>query len=168
MPEATFQHLTTNLPGVEPTIGDALYGELIINTSEGRIWVGDENRIPIELGGAVKNSPIGDPNSCNYTEVLINSSEDLPIRTFDPGDVPFGYYRKALYLIDMQSIDVNVTFDHNINWGEDPNYYHSVEPTNPSASNPIDAFKVIGRKFVIELSSFGQASELIGRLLWMN
>lgn len=168
MPEATLQHLTTNIPGVEPTIGDALYGELVINTSEGRIWVGDENRIPIEIGGAVKNYPMGDPNYCNYTEVIISSSEDLPIRTYDPREVPSGFYRKAIYLVEMQSADVNVTFDHNINWGENPNYYHNLTPINPSASNPLDAFKTIGRKYLIELSSFGPAPELIGRLLWMN
>lgn len=168
MPEASFQHLTTNTSGVEPTIGDALYGELVINTAEGRIWVGDENRVPIELGGAVKNSPIGDPNFCNYTSVIIQSAEDLPIRTIDPSMGLPGFYRKSLYLIELNTTDINITFDNLIDWGQNPLYYKSLEPINPLATNPIDGFKALNRKFLIELHSFGQSPELIGRLLWIS
>jgi hypothetical protein len=99
MPEASFQHITTSISGKEPNIGEALPGELIINTSEGRVWVGDENRIPIELGGAVKGYPIGDPNFCNYSEVIVASSEDLPIRVFDPTEATAGFFKKVIYIV---------------------------------------------------------------------
>lgn len=168
MPEASFQHITTNISGREPNIGEALPGELIINTSEGRVWVGDENRIPIELGGAVKNSPIGEPNSCNYSEIIVASSEDLPIRTYDPTEATPGFFKSVKYLIYLQTIDVNITFDQNINWGSNFLWYNGVNPTDSNATNPIDGFKLLNRKILVEISSFGQSSELIGRLLWMS
>lgn len=168
MPEVSIQHLTTSISGVEPNIGEALHGELIINTAEGRIWVGDENRIPIELGGAVKSSPIGDPNSCNYVEVLINSTEDLPIRTFDPTGVIPGYYRSCRYMVTIATDEFPITFDNTVDWGESPITYKNLSPLNPLATNPIDAHKADGRKFMFELSTFGPASELNGQLLWIS
>lgn len=168
MPEASFQHITSNISGREPNIGEALPGELIINTSEGRVWVGDENRVPIELGGAVKGYPIGDPNSCNYSEVIVASSEDLPIRVFDPTEATPGFFKKVTYIVYLQTTDVNVTFDQTINWGANFLSYNGVVPTNANASNPIDGFKLLDRKIVIELCTYGPSSELIGRLLWMS
>ena len=49
--EATVQTLTTSLPGEEPFIGDGAEGELITNSTDGRMWVADVTGNPIELGG---------------------------------------------------------------------------------------------------------------------
>jgi hypothetical protein len=168
MPEVSLQHLTTNVTGIEPNIGDSLYGELIINVADGRIWVGDENQLPVELGGSVRRFAMGDPNYSNYTLWTIASPENLPIRTIDPTSTTPNFYTRNVYLIEVLSDDVSVTFDHSIDWGLGFKTYGDVVPTDPNATNPIDVFKQNGRKYLIELSTFGRSAQLIGRLLWMS
>lgn len=166
MPEVSIQHLATNQSGIEPSLGDLLYGELMVNTAEGRLWTGDEFGVPIEIGGAVKNHPIGDELSSNYVVLSLETTEDLPIRTIDPLSVLPGFYTKVLYLIEVKSESLSITFDHLINWGT--NWGIDLDPSDPQASDPLNKFKSLGRKFIIELSTFGQSPELIGRVLWIN
>jgi ribulose bisphosphate carboxylase small subunit len=159
MPEASFQHLTIPISGEEPEIGDAYNGELVINTAEGRLWVGDESQVPIELGGAVKAHPIGSPEVCNFVNYYISSSESLPIKTVNPLEIPQGYYEYARYQITFTEDEedlapINITFDHSIRW--------------EYSLNPIQTLKSPGRSIIFDLVSFGPAPYLTGKVVWIS
>lgn len=180
MAEAAFQQLTTNLPGEEPFIGDLDEGEVFINTADGRIWAGDSIGTPIELGGAVKNSPIGSLLTSNYLEVDMTSPDNLPIANTDPSDIPPGFYREQRILLKFtETPEQNFTtyFDYPVNWGSEL-FWKSFsagfrwgggdEVIDSTADNPIDFYKGQGRIILVELSSFGPSTSWMGRVLWVN
>jgi hypothetical protein len=157
MAEATLQVITTSLPGEEPFIGDLDEGEVCINTADARMWAGDSIGTPIELGGAVKNSPIGSLLTSNYLDVEVTQPDNLPIANTNPLDIPPGFYREQRLLLRFSQNPLqnfSAYFDYPVNWGKDP--------------DPIDLYKGLGRKILIELSSFGPSTEWIGRLLWAS
>ena len=165
MAEATLQHITTSLPGEEPFIGDLDEGEVCINAADGRMWTGDSIGTPIELGGAVKNCPMGPLLTSNYLDVELTSPDNLPIANTNPLDIPPGFYREQRILIRFTQDPLNnfsTYFDYPINWGG------QTETLDFSATNPIDFYKGQGRKILVELSSFGPSAEWIGRLLWVS
>lgn len=168
MAEGTFQLLNTPLSGEQPFGGDLLEGELLVNTADGRVWAGDSINNPIELGGAVKNKPIGDPFFSNYTEIDLSNPANLPIPNPDPTLIPSGVYQESRYILkfptNISTLSSFTTyFDYNINWGLKSMW----DPTSSSTkNNPIDHYKRNNQVLVIELSSFGSGNEWMGRLLW--
>lgn len=160
MAEATFELISTSLTGEEPFIGDLYEGEACVNVADGRIWVGDSIGTPVELGGAVKNRPIGSLQVSNYLDIEITSPDNLPIPNTNPLDIPPGFYREERILIRFTQNPIDnfsAYFDFPINWG--------IEWTT---TNPIDFYKGQGRKILIELSTFGPSAEWMGRLLWVG
>lgn len=160
MAEATLQLITTSLPGEEPFIGDLDEGEVCINTADGRMWAGDSISTPIEIGGAVKSSPMGPLLISNYLDVEVTQPDNLPIANTNPLDIPSGFYREhRIFLRFTQNplLNFSAYFDYPIDWGKDW-----------QETNPIDFYKGQGRKILIELSSFGPSAEWIGRLLWVS
>jgi hypothetical protein len=160
MAEATFQNITLPLLGEEPFIGDLDEGEIAINVADGRVWAGDSIGTPVELGGAVKNRPIGPLFSSNYLDVELTSPDNLPISNTNPLDVAPGFYREERILIRFTQNPLqnfSAYFDYPVDWG--------VEWTT---TNPIDFYKGQGKKILVELSSFGPSTEWIGRLLWVS
>jgi len=78
--EATVQILSTPLPGEEPFIGDAEESELIANSSDGRLWIGNVSGNPVELGGSCVNKPInGNLFSGNYLDLDVTNPDNMPI-----------------------------------------------------------------------------------------
>lgn len=157
------------MPGEEPFIGDLTESETFVNTADGRIWSGDSSGAPIELGGAVKNRPIGPLFSSNYLDVELTMPGNLPIANTDPMNIAPGFYREHRILVRFTQAPLSnfsTYFDYPVNWGLDSLW----KPTNASNSikNPIDLYKAQGRKILIELSSFGPSTEWTGRLLWVN
>lgn len=160
MAEATFQNITLLLPGEEPFIGDLDEGVIAFNVADGRGWVGDSVGTPIEIGGAIKNRPMGALEFSNYLDVELTSPDNLPIANTNPLDVPPGFYREQRILIRFTQNPLenfSTYFDYPVNWGDEW-----------TTSNPIDEYKGLGVKVLIELSSFGPSAEWIGRLLWVN
>ena len=180
MSQASIQILTSNVVGEEPFIGDLGEGELFGNNADGRVWLGDSVGSPIELGGAVKNKPMGSLRSSNYLSVDLAQSDNLPVPNTNPLSVPEGFYRELRILLTFSTDPVsNVTtyFDYPVNWGEKNTWFifssgitwgYGGIAIDESADNPIDAYKASGRKMLVELSSFGPSSEWMGRLLWIN
>jgi hypothetical protein len=160
MAEATFQNITLSLPGEEPFIGDLDEGEVAINVADGRVWAGDSIGTPIELGGAVKNKPMGSLLSSNYLDVELTSPDNLPISNTNPLDIAPGFYREERILIRFTQNPLqnfSTYFDYPIDWG-----------VEWASTNPIDFYKGQGKKILVELSSFGPSAEWIGRLLWVS
>jgi hypothetical protein len=160
MAEATLQLITTSLPGEEPFIGDLDEGEVCINVADGRMWAGDSINTPVELGGAVKNKPMGPLLTSNYLDVELTSPDNLPISNTNPLDIPPGFYREQRILVRFTQDPLenfSAYFDYPVNWG-----------TEWVETNPIDFYKGQGRKILVELSSFGPGAEWIGRLLWVS
>jgi len=181
MAEATFQQLTTLLPGEEPFIGDLDEGEVCINVADGRLWAGDSLGTPVELGGAVKNSPIGSLSTSNYLEVDLSSPDNLPISNTDPLDIPPGYYREQRILLKfpagVEPSTIVSYFDFDVDWGSVViwkatgsafTWGGEQENLDPSATNPIDFYKNPGKTILIELSSFGPSASWMGRVLWVK
>lgn len=182
MAEATIQQIITSLPGEEPFIGDLDDGEICVNTADARIWAGDSLGAPIELGGAVKNSPMGSLLVSNYLDIDITSADNLPIPNTNPLEIPSGFYREHRVLIrfvqDLYQIqNFQTYFDYPINWGVDSSWKFGTstitwggdsEILDFNANNPVDFYKAPGRKILIELSSFGPNPEWIGRVLWVS
>ena len=180
MAEATLQLITTSLPGEEPFIGDLDEGEVCINTADGRMWAGDSISTPIEIGGAVKNSPMGPLLISNYLDVEVTQPDNLPIANTNPLDIPSGFYREhRIFLRFTQNplLNFSAYFDYPVNWGVEASWKFGTSTItwggdadllDFSASNPIDFYKGQGRKILIELSSFGPSAEWIGRLLWVS
>ncbi len=182
MAEATHQQITTSLPGEEPFIGDLDEGELCINVADGRIWTGDSIGTPLELGGAVKNFPIGPLLTSNFLDVDVTAPDNLPIANTNPLDIPLGFYREQRVLLrftqSLQQLQTFQTyFDYPVNWGVDSSWKFGtsvitwggdLDQLNFQADNPIDFYKAQGRKILVELSSFGPSTEWIGRLLWVS
>ena len=157
MSQASFQILTSNVVGEEPFIGDLEEGEIYCNSADGRAWAGDSVGSPIELGGAVKNKPIGSLRFSNYLSVDLAQPENLPVPNTNPLSVPNGFYREVRILFTFSTQPVsNVTtyFDYTVNWG--------------NAVDPIDTNSGSGKKILVELSSFGPSPEWMGRLLWIS
>ena len=180
MAEATHQQITTSLPGEEPFIGDLDEGEICVNVADGRMWSGDSLGTPIELGGAVKNSPIGSLLTSNYLDVDVTSADNLPIANTNPLDIPPGFYREQRILLRFTQSPLQnfqTYFDYPVNWGVEASWKlgSSVmtwggesDQLNFEADNPVDFYKAQGRRILVELSSFGPSSEWIGRLLWVS
>ena len=169
MAEATIKLISTPVPGEEPFIGDLAESEVLVNTADGRIWSGDSSGAPIELGGAVKNRPIGPLFTSTYLDVELTSPDNLPIANTNPLDIPPGFYREYRILIRFSENPPNnfsAYFDYPVNWGIESLW----KPSGVSslANNPIDLYKAQGRKILIELSSFGPSTEWVGRLLWVS
>jgi hypothetical protein len=169
MAEATIKLISSPVPGEEPFIGDLLESEVFINTADGRMWSGDSFGAPVELGGAVKNSPIGPLFTSTYLDVELTSPDNLPIANTNPLDIPPGFYREYRILIRFTQNPLNnfsAYFDYPINWGLESLW----KPQNASfqIKNPIDLYKAQGRKILIELSSFGPSTEWVGRVLWVS
>jgi hypothetical protein len=169
MSEATIKLISTPVPGEEPFIGDLSEGEIFTNTADGRAWVGDSTSTPIELGGSVKNKPVGSLLTSNYTDVELTSADNLPVPNTNPLNVPIGFYSENRILLRFtQNLIQNFSsyFDYPVNWGEESLW----KPTGTSVSirNPIDLYKAKGRRILIELSSFGPSTEWIGRVLWVS
>lgn len=180
MAEATHQQITTSLPGEEPFIGDLDEGEICINVADGRIWAGDAIGVPVELGGAVKNAPMGPLLTSNYLDVDVTSADNLPIANTNPLDIPPGFYREQRILLRFTQTppqSLQTYFDYPINWGVEASWKFgtsvitwggNVEDLDFQADNPIDFYRAQGRKILVELSSFGPSAEWTGRLLWVS
>lgn len=153
--EATIQTLTTSLPGEEPFIGDGLDGELISNTSDGRIWVTDPDGNPIELGGSCVNKPINSNLfSGNYLELDVTNPDNLPIPVPNPSDNLPGFYRELRILLRFVGVPQNnltAYFDYPVDWG--------------SGSTP-SSYAQTGAEVLVELCSFGPRPSWIGRVIW--
>jgi hypothetical protein len=179
MSQASIQILTSNIVGEEPFIGDLDEGELFGNNADGRVWIGDAVGSPIELGGAVKNNPIGPLRSSNYLVADVSNPDNLPISNTNPLLIPTGFYREVRILITFPQEPVSnvVYFDYPVNWGS-KNFWFirpqeftegiTLIATDEFADNPIDAYRKTGRQMMIELSSFGPNDSWTGRLLWIN
>ncbi len=169
MAEATHQQITTSLPGEEPFIGDLDEGEICVNVADGRIWSGDSIGSPIELGGAVKNSPMGSLLTSNYLDVDVTSADNLPIANTNPLDIPPGFHRaQRIFLRFTQTPLQNFQtyFDYPINWGVDASWKFGTsvitwggdsDQLDFQADNPIDFYKAQGRKILVELLEDGPA-----------
>ena len=180
MAEATQQQITTSLPGEEPFIGDLDEGEICVNVADGRIWSGDSIGTPVELGGAVKNSPMGSLLSSNYLDVDVTSADNLPIANTNPLDIPPGFYREQRIFLRFTQTPLQnfqTYFDYPVNWGVDASWKFGTsvitwggdsDQLDFEADNPIDFYRAQGRKILVELSSFGPSAEWIGRLLWVS
>jgi hypothetical protein len=180
MAEATHQQITTPLPGEEPFIGDLDEGEICINVADGRIWSGDSIGTPVELGGAVKNHPMGPLLTSNYLDVDITSADNLPVANTNPLDIPVGFHRSHRILLRFTQIPLEnfqTYFDYPVNWGVESSWKFGtsvitwggdVNQLDFTATNPVDFYKAQGRRILIELSSFGPSTEWIGRLLWVS
>lgn len=176
MAEATHQQITTSLPGEEPFIGDLDDGQLCVNTTDGRIWSGDPVGTPVELGGAVKNHPIGPLLYSNYLDIDVTSADSLPIPNTNPLDIPAGFYRETRLLLRFAGTFIETFqsyFDYPVNWGFENTWKFGANKTTPGvfdhdADNPIDFYKATGRKLLVELSAFGPSAEWTGRVLWVN
>lgn len=181
MAEATLQTLTSSLPGEEPFIGDLSDGELYLNTADGRIWTGDPLGYPVELGGAIKNHPIGSNLiTSNYMSIDVTSPDNLPISNPNPLEIPEGFYQECRILLRFVGIPLqnfSTYFDYPVNWGNDSSWKIRYSDSSGGgedgvsdldADNPIDYFKAQGKDILVELSSFGPNSYWIGRLLWVG
>lgn len=179
MSQASIQILTSNLAGEEPFIGDLDEGELFGNNADGRVWMGDAIGSPIELGGAVKNKPIGPLRSSNYLLIDVSDSNNLPISNTNPLQIPVGFYREVRILITFSQDPVSnvVYFDYPVNWGSKDSWYiqsngftwgQGLVAVDDNADNPIDAYRAKDRQMMVELSSFGPNDSWMGRLLWIN
>lgn len=170
--EASVQFSSTPLRGEEPFIGDLAEGEPLVNTSDGRFWVGGSNGVPVELGGAAKDRPMGDLYTSNYYEVDLSSPDNLPIANTDPLLIPPGIYREARILIkfsETPQVGFQSYFDFVVDWGLESNWkIHQENIYNDIAENPIDYYKDQGRVILVELSSFGPNPSWKGRVLWVN
>ena len=179
MSQASIQILTSNITGEEPFIGDLDEGELFANNADGRVWMGDSIGSPIEVGGAVKDRPMGPLRLANYLSVDVSNAENLPISNTNPLLIPQGFYREARVLITFPQDPVSnvVYFDYPVDWGN-PNTWtlrsagvtwgEGLENFDENADNPIDAYRAKNRKMMVELSSFGPNDSWMGRLLWIN
>ena len=179
MSQASIQILTSNIAGEEPFIGDLDEGELFGNNADGRVWMGDAIGSPIEVGGAVKNNPMGPLRTSNYLLVDVSNPDNLPISNTNPLLIPQGFYRESRILITFPQEPVAnvVYFDYPVNWGAKDSWYmqsvgitwgQGLIATNEDADNPIDAYRAQGRQMMVELSSFGPNDSWMGRLLWIN
>lgn len=171
MAEALITPNYARTPGEEPFIGDLSPGEEFYNFSDGRLWVGDDDRTPIEVGGNCKNKPLGPASFCSYVAVDLTDPANLPISNTNPQSIPNGFYREIRFLLQFKQnplTNISAYFDYPVDWG-DPAAWNSFGlPSVPSATNPIDRFKRQGRKILLELSSFGPSVSWTGRLLWVN
>lgn len=171
--EATIQTLTTSLPGEEPFIGDGSEGEIITNSSDGRVWVADTTGFPIELGGSCVNKPINtNLFSGNYLDLDVTNPDNLPIPVPNPNNIPAGFYREIRILLRFvgQPLESFTSyFDYNVDWG-DPIFWQRNSnlwggiPEN--AQSPVDLYAKANSVVMIELSSFGPSPSWRGRLLW--
>ena len=179
MSQASIQILSSNVVGEEPFIGDLDEGELFVNNADGRVWVGDSIGSPIELGGAVKNSPMGALRFSNFLRVDVSNPENLPVSNTNPLLIPEGYYREMRILITFPQDPVSnvVYFDYPVDWGEKDAWFikssgitwgQGLTAVDENADNPIDTYRGQGRQMMIELSSFGPSDSWMGRLLWIN
>jgi hypothetical protein len=152
--EATVQTLTTSLPNEEPFIGDGAEGELITNTADGRVWVGDISGNPIELGGACINRPINSNLFAgNYLDLDITNPDNLPIPVPNPNNTPAGFYREMRILLRFVGNPLPLTtyFDYDVDWGN---------------GSPPDSYSETGSLVLVELCSFGPSPKWLGRVLW--
>ena len=180
MSQASIQILTSNVVGEEPFIGDLGEGELFANNADGRAWVGDSIGSPIELGGAVKNKPIGSLRYANYLKIDVSNADNLPISNMNPLTIPEGYYREVRILLVFPQAPVtanSVYFDYPVDWGSKDSWCiqstgvtwgYGIDAVDDNANNPIDTYKAQGRQMMVELSSFGPNDNWMGRLLWIN
>ncbi len=179
MSQASIQILSSNVVGEEPFIGDLDEGELLVNNADGRIWAGDSIGSPVELGGSVKNNPMGALRFSNFIRVDVSNPDNLPISNTNPLQIPEGYYREMRILITFPQDPVSnvVYFDYPIDWGAKDAWFikssgitwgQGLVAVDENADNPIDAYRAQGRQIMMELSSFGPADSWMGRLLWIN
>tara|TARA_Y100000389_G_scaffold204950_1_gene261161 strand:- start:216 stop:764 length:549 start_codon:yes stop_codon:yes gene_type:complete len=179
MSQASIQILSSNIIGEEPFIGDLDEGELLVNNADGRIWAGDSIGSPIELGGSVKNNPMGPLRFSNFIRVDVSNPDNLPISNTNPLQIPEGYYREMRILITFPQNPVSnvVYFDYPIDWGAKDSWLikssgitwgQGIATVDEDADNPIDAYRAQGRQIMMELSSFGPTNSWMGRLLWIN
>lgn len=180
MSQASIQLLSTSLTGEEPFIGDLFEGEAVVNVADGRVWAGDPLGNPVELGGAVKNKPIGSLIKSNYLSLDVTDPNNLPIANTNPMDVPEGFYRENKILLKFSQTPPEgfyTYFDYEVKWGEKSFWYPDFSEftwggnsdlINQDADNPIDLYKTQGRQILIELSTFGPNTYWMGRVLWIN
>lgn len=180
MAEATLQALSTSLTGEQPFIGDLRDAEICVNVADGRIWAGDSIGTPVELGGAVKNSPIGPLLVANYLDVDVTSADNLPVSNPDPLEIPPGFYQQCRILLRFTQTPLEnfqTYFDYPVEWGPAPFWRPDLQTLtwggqitgiNTAADNPIDFYKAQGRVVLVELSSFGPNPYWMGRVLWVN
>jgi hypothetical protein len=159
MPEATIQNLTTALPGETPFFGDGAEGEITTNSSDGRIWVFNEEGLPVELGGSCSEKPIGfSLVSGNYLDLDITDPDNLPIPNTDPTSISPGFYKEKRILLRFSGEPLttfSAYFDYPVEWGD-------------NLQDPISQYSVTGASILIELSSFGPQPYWMGRLLWVK
>ena len=174
--EATVQTLTTSLPGEEPFIGDGAEGELITNTTDGRIWAADVTGNPIELGGACVNKPINtNLYSGNYLDIDVTNPDNLPIPVPDPISIPAGFCREIRILMRFVGNPLqtfSTYFDYDVNWGERATWPIPVSDDegnyNLNANNPVDVYARNGSLILVELSAFGPSPSWMGRVIWAD
>ncbi len=164
MSQASIQILSSNVIGEEPFIGDLDEGELLVNNADGRIWAGDSIGSPVELGGSVKNNPMGPLRFSNFIRVDVSNPDNLPISNTNPLQIPEGYYREMRILITFPQDPVSnvVYFDYPIDWGAKDAWFikssgitwgQGLVAVDEDAGNPIDAYRAQGRQIMMELSS---------------
>lgn len=169
MPEAAYQFLTLNKEQDEPEVGELREGEVVINLVDGRLWVGDEFAVPIELGknartGIVSNNPL----ASNYTEVTMVDSGDFPINLPNPNEVLPGTYQELTFLMSYANEYVYAEppsgfANQTIKWDKidqplitDPTpleYYSSATPPT---------------EFIFKLYAFGPREHWFGKVIWAD
>ncbi len=167
MSEASIQSLTTPLPNEEPFIGDAEEGEILTNSTDGRIWVFDEVGAPTELGGACVNRPLGSNlYSSNYLDLDVTNPDNLPIPLPNPLDTPAGVVREVRILIRFPQNPLTTVvsyFDYDVDWGEE-NLWN---PTSvPGVDTPVELYSSLGSSILLELTVFGPMPSWMGRVVW--
>ena len=153
--EAAVQSLSSPIPGEEPFIGDGLENEAVFNSADGRMWIFNSERVPIELGGACVNKPINQNLfSGNYLDLDVTNPDNLPIPIPDPQNIEPGYYREIRILmrfVGTPSQTLVTYFDYDVDWGV------GSEPSDYTES---------GTVLLVELCSFGPSPKWLGRIVW--
>ena len=167
MSEATYQAPTTRLPNEEPFIGDGEEGEIITNQVDGRFWVFDESAVPVELGGACINIPLGSNlYASNHLDLDVTNPENLPIPVPNPLETPtrtVRIFRVLLRFVQQPLTTFSAYFDYEVDWGNESLW----NPDDvPGVDNPIDLYASLGSSVLVEMTSYGPMPKWMGRVIW--
>lgn len=167
MAEAEFQLLTLGREGDRPLVGELQEGEVTINVVDGRLWVGDEFSIPVELGGNAQESLISEFERSNYMSVEVSSPGVFPIEIPDPNLITPGTYRELLlhlwypsdYAIPGSDPVAHVTFP--VEWDI------ASQPADVE-DNPFLTLRGANRHVVFKLFAFGPRQFWFGKVIWIS
>jgi len=167
MPEAFYQFLTLNREMDSPEIGELREGEITINLANGRLWVGDEFSVPVELGGNSQERlvSLGGGNS-NYISVEVSSPEVFPISIPDPNSLTPGTYRE-LYLHVWYPQTYMIPNHEPVGYVTSPIEWDA-ESHPPGMEIPFIRLRGAGKHLVFKLFAFGPRQSWFGKVIWVS